>query len=1002
MRKVPIVMFAAVFAGGALAALPPLVGDGAHDDTAAIQARLDSGASLVYLPPPEKEYLISTTLVIRSGTELRLDRFTRVRLAPHAEGERRMLENANPATGDHDISVVGGVWDYDNVHQPPNPAYMHLLGKPRPPRPKNHSPANQFLFDNVTRLTFRGITIRNPVLYSTYFRRVSYFTIEDITFEQDRWNPIPLNMDGIDMSGGCHHGRIANLRGTCFDDMVALNADDPVGTPYCQPITDIDIDGLYSDYTHRGVRLYNNGQPVKRITIRNVHIRTYRNAVALTQYRPKEPRAVFDDIVIRDVMSSAADEPGALPHDKVAWPLVWVEKKCDVGHLVIDNVCRTETCRAAFPTIGIDPDATVENLTIRNCRQVNETKGDMVFLTVHGKVGKLDLGEVSLKSAPGAGRNVLRDDTAACGRFGLKPGWERLVSIGFDDFRGSDFSLVEPIFSAHGATATYNRPAHAAEFPPADLARIRKLEAGGNEIGDHTWRHLNFPFDDPLMNGQDPAAPEGGQTPFPSNAQLRDDRGDGCNSFGFPLKDSVAVRLSDFFGYDGRWSAFKATWGGLTDAQCQTIRGYFAVYGNPAGMLDLFDALSNRYLGTKGRSRGSWDAAKGCYTGGIFTDCRTSANHEIWERILALTRAAYRAQVRDDFAFETWSWPGSIPSPFLFTRNGRRFYDPACTVPANALARFASTRLKGADGTPLRRSWTEVLRAAGYVTTHDMSYPSRRDRLPATMMRRQLFWNASLSRRDALAYSTDRTVSYAKIAHEFAAGAKPAEMYDAGGSYRDFVEATRHDTARGVVHGEVIDSENTPSEAAFLTAALDYCQSAGIRVVSKREAYRRVFGDVWTRGNLLLNPRYRNTAAEFLKGAKTVPGNPDGYTGACFAETDDEGVRTLVTTGTAETVVYGVPLGKLRYSAKVSGRGRIRLRAVRNRTAADLSDCETLAELPVEGGDFRDYAVQLTVPDAPETEYEGRWEGLGDKVMALQVEYSSGLKVRGEKLEKDN
>ena len=430
MKTILVLIAGLALEGSARAELPPLVGDGAHDDTAAIQARLDSGSSLVYLPPPAKEYLISTTLVIRSGTELRLDRFTRVRLAPHAEGERRMLENANPATGDHDISVVGGVWDYDNVHQPPNPAYMHLLGKPRPPRPKNHSPANQFLFDNVTRLTFRGIAIRNPVLYSTYFRRVSYFTIEDITFEQDRWNPIPLNMDGIDMSGGCHHGRISNLRGTCFDDMVALNADDPVGTPYSQPITDIDIDGLYSDYTHRGVRLYNNGQPVKRITIRNVHIRTYRNAVALTQYRPKEPRAVFDDIVIRDVMSSAADEPEALPHDKVAWPLVWVEKKCDVGHLVIDNVCRTETCRAAFPTIGIDPDATVENLTIRNCRQVNETKGDMVFLTVHGKVEKLDFGEVSLKSAPGAGRNVLRDDTAACGRYfphftpNLRPGYK--------------------------------------------------------------------------------------------------------------------------------------------------------------------------------------------------------------------------------------------------------------------------------------------------------------------------------------------------------------------------------------------------------------------------------------------------------------------------------------------------------------------------------------------------------------------------------------------------
>ena len=57
---------------------PPLVGDGVVDDTAAIQARLDSGMSCVYLPPPAKCYLISKTLKIGSNQELRLDRFSTV------------------------------------------------------------------------------------------------------------------------------------------------------------------------------------------------------------------------------------------------------------------------------------------------------------------------------------------------------------------------------------------------------------------------------------------------------------------------------------------------------------------------------------------------------------------------------------------------------------------------------------------------------------------------------------------------------------------------------------------------------------------------------------------------------------------------------------------------------------------------------------------------------------------------------------------------------------
>lgn len=67
------------------------VGDGVHDDTDAIQALLDSGRSLVYLPPPPKEYLISRTLKIGSRTELRLDRLTRIRLAPNSNCP--MLQN---------------------------------------------------------------------------------------------------------------------------------------------------------------------------------------------------------------------------------------------------------------------------------------------------------------------------------------------------------------------------------------------------------------------------------------------------------------------------------------------------------------------------------------------------------------------------------------------------------------------------------------------------------------------------------------------------------------------------------------------------------------------------------------------------------------------------------------------------------------------------------------------------------------------------------------------
>lgn len=95
-----------------------LVGDGVHDDTAAIQAMLDTGRSCVYLPPPLKEYRISKALELSSGQERRLDRFTIVRLAPSSGCA--MVVNRHWQTGDADIAVMGGRWEYDNVKQGAN------------------------------------------------------------------------------------------------------------------------------------------------------------------------------------------------------------------------------------------------------------------------------------------------------------------------------------------------------------------------------------------------------------------------------------------------------------------------------------------------------------------------------------------------------------------------------------------------------------------------------------------------------------------------------------------------------------------------------------------------------------------------------------------------------------------------------------------------------------------------------------------------------------------
>ena len=129
-----------VMTKGSAAELPQLFGNGVADDTAAIQARLDSGAACVYLPPQEKCYHISKTLRIGSDTELRLDGFSVIRLAPGTDCP--MIKNKGYVGGDDGrIAVTGGIWDMANVDQSPNPQQYRRCKPPRegglPPKHEN-------------------------------------------------------------------------------------------------------------------------------------------------------------------------------------------------------------------------------------------------------------------------------------------------------------------------------------------------------------------------------------------------------------------------------------------------------------------------------------------------------------------------------------------------------------------------------------------------------------------------------------------------------------------------------------------------------------------------------------------------------------------------------------------------------------------------------------------------------------------------------------------------
>lgn len=388
------------------AELPLLRGDGVADDTAAIQARLDTGASCVYLPPPAKEYLISKTLLVGSGQELRLDRFTRVRLAPKSDCYMVLNRNWDKG-GDRRVAVTGGIWDFDNVSQSPNwQQGAHCKPPVKIVRPEKHDP-NFFLgiimgFKYVRDLQIRHVTFRNPCTYSCQLASVTDFRVDDITFDFDKWHPIRLNMDGIHLDGDCHHGRITDLYGTCFDDLVAINANDGQCSPLEAPITDIEVDGIHAEYCHSAVRILSAGADIERVTIRNVFGNFYTYVVGFTHFFPKKARGKFEDIVVENVFAQKALSPEEIgAYSRANFPLIWFQGPVDAGTIRLTNLNRAERT-LPVETIRVDRPATVRHLTVRDCRMENRLEQSIPFLKNEGRIDRLTVENNDFIAAPGA------------------------------------------------------------------------------------------------------------------------------------------------------------------------------------------------------------------------------------------------------------------------------------------------------------------------------------------------------------------------------------------------------------------------------------------------------------------------------------------------------------------------------------------------------------------------------------------------------------------------
>ncbi len=394
-----------------------IVGDGKQDDTAAIQALLDSRRTLVYLPAPPKHYLISQTLRIHSNQTLQLDRFTVIRLRDGSDC--LMITNDDHERGNENIALVGGVWDMNNEGQS-----LAEYQKTRNWK-GTYDPARYLgvlmRFNRVKRLTLRGLTLKDPVTFSTQLGNLEDFTIEDISFDH---NLKRTNMDGIHVHGSSRHGRITNLKGATNDDLVALNADDAgIFEMSRGPIEDVAVDGLWAKDGYTAVRLLSAGSPLRRIRLANIFGSYRYNVVSFTNHKVHPgTESTFEDISIHGLFCGKSGIGMKLDPSQPGNPnlsLIWVDAPAVVHGLTISDIRRTENVWPAATTF-IEPGATIKVLQLTQATVFNRTPGPLDLLVNCGTIGHLSLSQVNMEASEGPARGAVIRNSGQIGSRSLQ------------------------------------------------------------------------------------------------------------------------------------------------------------------------------------------------------------------------------------------------------------------------------------------------------------------------------------------------------------------------------------------------------------------------------------------------------------------------------------------------------------------------------------------------------------------------------------------------------
>lgn len=298
----------------------------------------------------------------------------------------------------HDFEIEGGIWNFNNLNQKENPIWTRKFYG------GDYQGYGMFFY-NVKNFRISNLTLKDPVNYAVDIANASHFTVENITFDFNDGNPIASNMDGIHIDGNCHFGVIRNLRGACYDDLVALNAHEGLSGD----ITNIQIDGIFAKGCHSAVRLLTVVNKIENVSISNVYGTYYQYCIGFTKhYRKPESTGYFSGITLDNIHASKSKRLPIQEAHMGDWinfhyPFIWIQGQCHIKNLVISNLYRHEY-ENSIDTFRIDNGTVIDSLTIRNMVLENDMDCDIRHFVNDGLIKKLYLEGMEKEDVAGEGK----------------------------------------------------------------------------------------------------------------------------------------------------------------------------------------------------------------------------------------------------------------------------------------------------------------------------------------------------------------------------------------------------------------------------------------------------------------------------------------------------------------------------------------------------------------------------------------------------------------------